>query len=210
MAIDDISILDVGRWFLKASGDTSRYNYTYIENFFTKEQCEELCTNVEDNHELEKAQTLDASKTDERRDCQISSIRFDGVFQSYYETLTSIVNQHNSEFWRFNLTCIECLQYTVYDSSVSKQSRYDWHTDDGFTQSWCNEIRKLSFVMLLSDPKDFTGGELQIKTDLEDSILDMEQGTIVFFPSPTLHRVTPVTKGIRKTLVGWVRGPNWT
>ena len=65
-------------------------------------------------------------------------------------------------------------------------------------------------VLMLSDPSEFEGGELQIKTDSDDAItLEQKKGRAWFFPSYILHRVTPVTRGIRRSLVLWVGGPEF-
>jgi PKHD-type hydroxylase len=62
--------------------------------------------------------------------------------------------------------------------------------------------------LLLSDPNEFEGGELQVKPDSDDiKFLEQKQGRAWFFPSYTLHRVAPVTKGVRRSLVLWVGGP---
>jgi PKHD-type hydroxylase len=67
-------------------------------------------------------------------------------------------------------------------------------------------VRKLSFVLQLSDPKNYKGGELQIHLGETPNVMKKEQGTVVAFPSPTLHEVTPITKGKRYSLVGWITG----
>ena len=127
-----------------------------------------------------------------------------------YRKLVDSTNEVNKHFFQFNLTAIEKLQYTVYDSNVSKRSRYDWHQDAGFDKIHNNMIRKLSFVLLLSDTNEFTGGDFQmLRSPESESVPELKQGTIIFFPSPTMHRVTEVTNGVRKTIVGWVRGPHW-
>jgi PKHD-type hydroxylase len=62
--------------------------------------------------------------------------------------------------------------------------------------------------MLLSDTSEFEGGEFQVKTNNDEAqTLETKQGRAWFFPSYTLHRVAPVTKGIRRSLVLWVGGP---
>jgi PKHD-type hydroxylase len=67
-------------------------------------------------------------------------------------------------------------------------------------------VRKLSFVLQLSDPKDYKGGELQIHLGEEPTVMKKEQGALFAFPSPTLHEVTAITKGRRYSLVGWITG----
>jgi PKHD-type hydroxylase len=67
--------------------------------------------------------------------------------------------------------------------------------------------RKLSLVMQLSDPYEYEGGELQLKTGHNDITIPKQKGLVTIFPSFTLHRVTPLTSGTRRTLVVWVAGP---
>jgi len=80
------------------------------------------------------------------------------------------------------------------------------------------KIRKLSVTVSLSDNKDYKGGELQFylnspKLKEKDKIKICEevktQGSIVVFPSHLWHRVTPVTKGTRYSLVMWNLGLPW-
>ena len=63
-------------------------------------------------------------------------------------------------------------------------------------------------VLSLSEPSEFEGGLLQVKIDNDEpKTLELKKGRAWFFPSYVLHRVTPVTKGIRKSVVIWVGGP---
>ena len=119
---------------------------------------------------------------------------FDRLF--YYARLA------NERQYHFALHSAKSLQYTVY--TAENQGKYDWHLDVGK-----NDIsrRKLSAVVLLSDPSEFDGGELQIMTSKDPKTVPLKRGSIVFFPSFLLHRVTPVTRGERRSLVFWVEGP---
>ena len=95
------------------------------------------------------------------------------------------------------------LQFTFYDGN--EEGCYKSHIDP---LNWTNpHNRKLSFVLQLSDPSEYEGGELKLYNAYEPTTIKREKGLIVFFPSYTLHEVTPVTKGERYTLVGWVHGP---
>jgi PKHD-type hydroxylase len=92
----------------------------------------------------------------------------------------------------------------VYDGK--NNSNYQKHMDLG--RPFPN--RKLSFSIQLSDNNEYTGGDLRfhyIKTQPE--IAPRTRGKIIFFPTWTVHDVTPVTQGIRHSLVGWVNGPNF-
>lgn len=123
-----------------------------------------------------------------------------------YDRLSHIVTHLNAKFWQYDLTGFrEQFQFTLYDEA---DSHYTWHVDTVQDSNLPVSIpRKLSMVMQLSDPIDYDGGELQLKTGPIDTTIQKEKGLVVAFPSHTLHRVTPVKKGIRKSLVVWISGP---
>ena len=100
----------------------------------------------------------------------------------------------------------EFLEYKVGDF-------YGWH-QDGHGKTPNNRTRKLSAILVLSDPQTFEGGELQFfsgdKPLTKDVIEDLKkQGTIVVFDSTEWHRVTPITNGIRHSIVCWAIGSNF-
>lgn len=66
--------------------------------------------------------------------------------------------------------------------------------------------RKLSMSLQLSDPNDYEGGELLLHLSHNPTVISKQKGMMVFFPSHTLHEVTPVTKGERYSLVAWIHG----
>ena len=121
-----------------------------------------------------------------------------------------IANQNAG--WNFQWDFTEQCQFTKY----KKGQYYGWHTDsnsspytkDGPTKG---KIRKLSSIISLSDSSTYKGGELEF--DFKDSkniIIKCKEirnkGTIIIFPSFLWHRVKPVTKGIRYSLVSWHLG----
>ena len=122
-----------------------------------------------------------------------------------WEKLANAVAEVNSRYFHFDLTGFhEPMQLGLY--TEERQGHYDWHTDAAPTDR--HVPRKLSFAMLLSDPSEFEGGEFQVKTcNDEVQTLECKKGRAWFFPSYTLHRVAPVTKGIRRSLVLWIGGP---
>ena len=95
-------------------------------------------------------------------------------------------------------------QFTEYDESDS--GFYTAHVDNGETLAG---FRKLSFVLQLTDPSKYQGGELVLHIGPEPTTLPRDRGKLLFFPSYTLHEVKPVTQGIRHSLVGWVAGPRF-
>ena len=122
-----------------------------------------------------------------------------------YNKMGDIVRRVNGEFFRFDIDGMhEKMQYTVYRSE--NNGFYDWHTDIGVYSS--NSVtRKLSVIMVLTDPDSYEGGDLQIWGSRGFMTIPKERGMVVVFPSYVLHKVTPITSGTRKSLVIWVGGP---
>ena len=119
-----------------------------------------------------------------------------------FERITGSIVAMNQKFWQFDLTRIETLQHSVYEVGQF----YGDHVDMMYRAA-SRATRKLSFTIQLDDPKDYEGGDLLLKTSKTPDTAKKEKGTIIFFPSYVLHEVTPVTKGTRRSLVGWVSGP---
>jgi len=124
-----------------------------------------------------------------------------------WQKISNVVSEVNSQFFHFDLTGFyEPAQLGLYVED--KQSHYGWHTDASVKDR--KVPRKLSMVLMLSDPSEFEGGQLEIKTNSDDPItLEQKRGRAWFFPSYVLHRVTPVTKGTRRSLVLWIGGPEF-
>lgn len=122
-----------------------------------------------------------------------------------YRRLTDLVNQNNEKYFNFDLSMLEYIQFTYYNSS--EKGCYKAHTDPTIWSLPHN--RKLSIVMQLSDPSEYEGGDLLLHYSHEPMMIQKEKGMVICFPSYTLHEVTPVTKGERYSLVAWVHGPNF-
>lgn len=116
-----------------------------------------------------------------------------------FDKLTAFAFGCNLNRWKFQLSGFyEGLQLTEYDE---EGSHYDWHIDNGNGDM---SIRKLSMILLLDDAKDYEGGELGFIGIPEKKKYDA--GTLILFPSYVGHKVYPVTKGTRRTVVAWISG----
>ena len=118
--------------------------------------------------------------------------------------------------WNFNFTKSEASQFTIYEPG----EYYDWHRDAQnypYTQGEQKGlIRKLSVTVSLSNPEDYEGGVLEFarENDFNKKYFYkvreiLPRGSICVFPSYTWHRVTPVTKGKRLSLVQWNLGDSY-
>jgi len=115
----------------------------------------------------------------------------------------------NARNFDLQLKFLEDLQFSEY--TEEKKGFYSKHYDCGLKNSLDNavDIRKLSFTIQLTDESEYDGGELIFHVDKEgQKKAPKTKGTIIFFESDILHEVTPVTKGVRHSLVSWVKGPN--
>ena len=121
---------------------------------------------------------------------------------SVYQEITTITREINNQLWELNLEGWEPFQYTEYPVG----GHCEWHMDS-FARVDGTMLRKVSISVGLTD--DYEGGEIQLKTSHEENAYKLKRGDIIVFPSFILHRVAPVTKGLRKVIVGWSQGVNF-
>lgn len=83
---------------------------------------------------------------------------------------------------------------------------YGNHVDDPLMGGGDGRLRTdLSFTLFLSDPSSYEGGELVTDTTAGEQSWKLAAGSLVLYPSSTLHRVEPVTTGVRLAAVGWIQ-----
>ena len=140
---------------------------------------------------------------DVRRRTQVAPLRHGTETAWIYERLVKAALHMNSVY-EFELGGFaEPFQYMVY--RAEEASHFDWHTD----QNQFAAPRKLSLTMQLSDPAAYQGCDLQFFNGDVAISAPRARGTLVVFPSYTMHRVSPITSGTRKALVAWVAGPKF-
>ena len=123
-------------------------------------------------------------------------------FTWLYTSIESRIQDANQNAYRFDLASFsDPLQWTRY--TAHDNGKFDWHLD------WGNKelsLRKLTCIVILSDPNSYVGGELQLTTSKSPYTLPPDIGSVYVFPSFFMHRVLPITQGIRETLVAWAGG----
>ncbi len=118
-----------------------------------------------------------------------------------FDRLQGVALKCNQQYFGFDLAgFVEPLQLAQYGESEF----FDWHLDFGIDEM---SQRKLSISVQLSDDDDYEGGDLQFQINQNEECASRKRGTVIVFPSFIMHRVTAVTKGLRRSLVGWVSGP---
>jgi PKHD-type hydroxylase len=176
-------------------------NYYYFEESFSEDDLQKV-------DELIKryADKLDDGIVSNRLDksyrrSKISWVPLNDDTKWLYRKIGSLVSIANNDLWNFDIVGMsEMLQYGEYHDSEG--GHYDWHMDLGGNVT----NRKISVTIQLSDPEDYEGGELQFMTSRKIRVAPKGKGFTVIFPSYFLHRVTEVTRGIRRSLVIWVSG----
>ena len=136
-----------------------------------------------------------------------------------YKAIQPFVHTANRNAgWNFEWGWSEASQFTIY----TKGMHYNWHIDSlpgPYTEEgpFQGKIRKLTSVLVLSDPKEYQGGELEFQFQAEDPQYNKKRtitvakevapkGSIIVFPSFVWHRVKPVTKGVRYSMPTWHLG----
>lgn len=134
--------------------------------------------------------------------------REDAALQWVYLRLERIMFESNESAFGLDIagSCggFSAVQFTEYDSET--EQHYDWHEDN----NWKGKTpfdRKLSLVVQLSKREEYEGGRLELWNDPLPEGMFVDQGDVIVFPSFNRHRVTPVTKGRRYSLVTWFSGP---
>ena len=136
-----------------------------------------------------------------------------------YDKIQPFVHTANRNAgWNFEWDWSEPAQFTQY----KKGMYYNWHIDS-LDEPYINEgplqgkIRKLTSVLVLSNPNEYKGGELEFQFQAEDPQFNKvrkikvanevaPKGSIIVFPSFVWHRVKPVTKGVRYSMPTWHLG----
>jgi PKHD-type hydroxylase len=118
------------------------------------------------------------------------------------EALMSFCEIVNRKFWDLDITECDVLQFGKYE----RGGHYDWHMDVDPFHAIDGKQRKVTAVLALDDPDDYSGGELELQNK---SLGKLTQGDVVVFPSFLQHRVKPVHSGLRHTVVCWAKGPKF-
>ena len=172
---------------------------------FTPKQCQMIIeagrAQPKQNASVGQAQKEGGIVDTKTRTSHISWIPFKKMVDMYKDIETVMKKTNSNHFGFDGMQITELAQYTEYPSG----GFYDWHMDSDVNFAHEPTVRKISMTCLLSHESEFEGGELQIERDKNK--VKLVQGQAIFFASFLLHRVAPVTRGVRKSLVMWFGGP---
>ena len=174
--------------------------YYWFETGFSSEEVNLIVKNAK-NYESQKATIIGEDKENTIRKSNIKWLPVNDEWNWVYDRVSNQIMEANKALWQFNLhTIIDNIQYTEYEGNGG---HYDWHLDIGPRSI---NHRKVSVIVQLSNPDDYVGGNLELHPGSNSFAVPRGKGTVVVFPSFLLHRVTPLTSGLRRSLVLWAGG----
>ena len=174
------------------------------EPLFTPDQCRQVIE-CGQRQKPQKAQVgmgkrpgggLDTKK----RVTTISWIPFKEMPEMYDQVNKFIQTASRNHFGFEDIETTEPAQFTEYPEG----GFYDWHMDTDVNMAHEPPVRKISMTVLLSHESQFEGGELELMTKGKRARL--KQGHAIIFASFLNHRVSPITRGVRQSLVMWFGG----
>ena len=176
------------------------------EPIFTPQQCQDI---INAAHQQKSEEAKVGSKEGKQgnyntkmRITTISWLPFTVLPDMYKIIERSMLQVNGNHFGYEGMGITELAQFTEYP----KGGFYDWHMDAEVNCRFEPPVRKISMTILLSDPSEFVGGDLEFMTE-GNKPPQLLQGQAIFFCSLIRHRVAKVKKGIRRSLVMWFGGP---
>ncbi len=160
-------------------------------NVFTVDECAEIIRLAEN----EPFTVVEQGKGESYnlKNLKVSWLNFEPQTQWIFKKLMALVSS-------WPITRLESLQFTVYGPGGC----CDWHIDhEETTHNGAAVDRLCNAIVQLSDPGDYTGGELELRMD--DQVLKgpTGQGSALVLDKTIWHRVAPLKSGTRKSLVSW-------
>ena len=186
--------------------------WQYWTGHFKPEECDKLIELAETLPVVGARVGTDIELAKENHNIRRSQIRwiprFDSRFFHLFGSMELLFHEANRNAFGFDLTLFHEIQFTEYDAK--DKGMYGWHHDTTWASTRLMR-RKLSMVVQLTDPDLYVGGRFEFNSEACGECPQPEKilprGMVIVFPSFLEHRVTPVTSGVRNSLVTWMEGP---
>lgn len=186
--------------------------WCYFRSYLDKSTCEKI---IKEAQVVPPQDALVGTGTGEQIDTSVrkSLVRFlnagDWRFNYIFDLFWKTVISANKDFYDVHISKLDFIQFTEYSDQY--KGEYKEHHDVFWMNGDPVYHRKLSAVIQLSDPSTYEGGDFILTEAVSPPPNNevREQGTILYFPSMMRHKVTPVTRGKRYSLVAWFDGPKW-
>ena len=176
-------------------------------DLFTSVQLDDLEAQL-DQLALDQGRLSGGRTVENIRATEVAWVPRNPQFEELYLRMEAVVLRLNAELFRFDLTGLTPMQFAIYRQDQG--GYFDWHSDYGRDAANPSaEPRKITLSLQLSDGEAYDGCRLEARSAYPLDVAPRERGTLVAFRSNTLHRVTPITRGVRKSLVVWAAGPEF-
>ena len=195
---------------------TQKKNFKFVvhkDDFLTEKRCDELMDmfNKSEQYKATVAGTYKGSGSDVINENvrKVQEVRFseDIVLSDGFnlnKNLTMACEMANKLFFNFDtsnqLSNIRMLRY-------EDTGKYDWHLDIGNEET---SVRKITAIVQLSGENDYEGGNFEFsmtdETGKDTAVGSRKRGSLILFPSYLGHRVSPLTSGVRSSILTWMLG----
>ena len=195
---------------------TQKKNFKFVvhkDDFLTEKRCDELLEmfNTSEQYKATVAGTYKGSGSDVVNESvrKVQEVRFseDIVLSDGFnlnKNLTMACEMANTLFFNFDtsnqLSNIRMLRY-------EDTGKYDWHLDIGNEET---SVRKITAIVQLSNESDYEGGNFEFsmtdETGKDTAVGSRKKGSLILFPSYLGHRVSPLTSGVRYSILTWMLG----
>lgn len=189
--------------------------WCYWQNYVRPDICDEVIRHAMKLEE--QIPTLGFDSKEQNEDFRRSRVRWIDVninpeFTLIHDLMWKAMLVINRDWFNFNVTTLPPMQFTEYDESYLGE--YKSHQDVFWVNPNSQTHRKISLILQLTDPSEYEGGDLIFEKignePTPDHMAVMKQkGSLIAFPSFIFHKLTPVTKGKRRSLVAWFEGPKF-
>ncbi len=187
---------------------SDKIDYWFWENVFDEKQIKELNNILDNNFERFEPENVGAIdlQGNRKKVSIVKIIDFEKVKSHLDNFKNKFIETANLEFGYeiFDIKDYQKLHFNIY-SSVNN-SKYDWHTDSSGSDLY--DV-KLTILINLS-MMNYEGGQFELFNGNQYEIPQLNKpGNAVMFKSYINHRVLPITKGERRTLTIFLKGPKF-
>jgi len=181
-------------------------NYYFFEKGFTDEELDKIYKDVANIQFINAGTGPENSQDKSIRSSSVKWVPKNKEWGWLYDKMMTMIKEANDTIWNFDLySVLDDIQYTEYHAT--NDGHYGWHQDIG---PGALSTRKVSITVQLSGPDEYEGGDLEYWKGGQDiQKAPRGKGVVFIFPSYMMHRVTPVTKGVRRSFVLWVGGGHY-
>jgi len=186
--------------------------WCYFKSYFDKQTCEKIISDAQSIPTQDGILGIGQNTTVDLN-FRRSKIRFvnedNPNFTWLFDALWKTAIQANKDWFNIHITRLPFIQIAEYD--FQDKGEYKEHHDVFWLNNDPIYHRKLSCIVQLTDPNDYTGGDFEITEGCPPLPADdiRQQGSVIYFPSMFRHRANQVLRGTRYSIAAWFEGPKW-